>query len=111
MACVAPTGAEERELTRRDRASIDAAKLLRAWTKKRRVSERDLADGIDVSKRVADDMLTTELQPANDSDSGPIPIVPQKHFAVRDVLLLNDRDALDFVHELQLLILSRRSHG
>lgn len=108
MACVAPTGTEEPELTRRDLASIEAAQLLRRWTKKRRVSERDLADGLEVSKRVADDMLGTELaanaEPTSDD-------VPQKHFAVRDVLLINDRDALDLLDELRLLILSRRSHG
>lgn len=112
MACTAPGHeATEPQFTRREQASIDAAKFLRLWTKKRRVSERDLAASIEVSKRVADDMLTIELRSANDSDAEPTPVVPQKHFAIRDALLINDRDALDLLDELRLFILSRRSHG
>jgi len=79
---------------RRLELGVLAAKLVRDWTKKRRVSERDLAGVLEVSKKVADEMLVAE-----------------KHFAFRDVLALPDRDALDLLDELRLLILSRRSHG
>lgn len=71
---------------------LSARDVLRAWAKRRGVSERDLGAVLDVTDRVAHDLFDGE-----------------KPLALGDLYAFPDRDALDLLDEIRSSILARRS--
>lgn len=67
-----------------------ARDVLVAWCTRRRVSERDLGASTGKNKKIVADIL--------DGEAG---------WPVETILAQNDRDALDLLDELRLLVLSR----